>query len=87
MRQAIIIFLLLISLSGCSSLTAAIYESPNPGALALGPRQELKLHFGTQSSYYAYPEEVNARLVLQEFDASGISGTEKAIWLMGIWSF
>lgn len=84
--KAIIFFLILLSLSGCSTVTA-LYESPNPGAISLGPREELRLHFGNPSSDFTYTDEAMSRVVQREYEEGGVAGRDRAIWLMGIWRF
>lgn len=86
MTGKLTLLLLLVSLSGCAVMNA-MYESPNPGVVPLGPREEVRFQFGNPYPASSYTDDTNSIIRQREYDREGIAGRDRALWLMGIWKF
>ncbi len=64
-----------------------MYNSPDPGAISLGPREEMRLQFGDPERGFDYVDPEDSLLIQKHYDNEGIAGRERAIWLMWIWKF
>ena len=86
MTKIVVLILILVSLTGCAAVNS-MYDSPNPGAISLGPREEMRLHFGDPERGFGYANDDGSILIERRYDDEGVAGRERAVWLNWIWKF